>query len=195
MLSALILFISNFRKHWSYVVFIQPKFVLKIYTRKLSFCSIRSIKLIECKFRSEHKASKTGTALELRASDAPWESSREEHKPSLMMILQNGRCLTRKMNLIINTSRVSDGIHVIPYTLLAHRMLIVYAGNFIHLQYMPLIPLPARACLTSSTSCFKTQTKFSPPFALKRERKLVAKRLLEEQGTGMNKFNSMCFIK
>lgn len=69
---------------------------------------------------------------------------------------QNGKCSTRKMNLIINTYHVS-----LRHSLDFHFMLIVYALKLHPSTLYELSHPTSTACLTSSTSCFKIQTVFS----------------------------------
>lgn len=89
-----------------------------------------------------------------------------KHKSSLMMI--RVECRTRKMNFwIINSSRVSDDIHVIPYTpLFASSIwcLLFMLGNFIHLHYTAPLLIPCLDMFDKLNIMFQNTNKFRFPF-------------------------------
>lgn len=92
----------------------------------------------------------------LEASGWQAESLEITHKPGLMMICRNGRCLTSKMNLIINTSHalaLMSFLLVDAYCLCwmeTSSILAAYAG-----------PSPQSvACSTSSNIMFQSTNNF-----------------------------------
>lgn len=88
------------------------------------------------------------------------------HKPRLTMICRNGKCLTSKMNLIINTS------HAMPWHSCHsfYSMLIVYVEWKLHPSLLLMRAPHSRPSLVrqARTSCFKEPTIFESKEAERR---------------------------